>query len=183
MSSTTANPLMPVQAQAAATANSARSVLTMPLLGTKSSPELFQGDCSRVRTFLDHYERLCAFHNVTLDHDMVTSILPYCNTRVREIIEGMPHFHTPHDTEEVATVLALLSMNPGDQHCQCLHTANSWFLKRIGINVQSDPHSGTSLNEFLAIDADVCILQIHGKLRNWADERQGPLSPRESACS
>ncbi|KAI5987373.1 hypothetical protein EDD15DRAFT_2372366 [Pisolithus albus] len=49
------------------------------------------------------------------------------------------------------------------------------FLKRIGINVQSDPHSGASLNEFLAIDADVCILQIRGKLRNWADERQGPV--------
>ncbi|KIK20364.1 hypothetical protein PISMIDRAFT_13045, partial [Pisolithus microcarpus 441] len=95
MSSTTANPTMPLQAQAAANAHPNHSVLTMPLLGTKSSPELFQGDCSRVRTFLDHYERLCTFHNVTTDQEMVTSILQYCNTRVREIIEGMPHFHIP----------------------------------------------------------------------------------------
>ncbi|KIK21795.1 hypothetical protein PISMIDRAFT_12077 [Pisolithus microcarpus 441] len=87
----------------------------MPLLGTKSSPELFQGDCSQVRTFLDHYDQLCTFHNVTSDQEMVTSILQYCNTRVREIIEGMPHFHTPDWVRLKASLLCYFDADIFDE--------------------------------------------------------------------
>jgi Aspartyl protease len=76
------------------------SVLTLPLLGTKSAPELFRGDYSNIRGFLDHYERLCAFHNVVDDYEKVNSILQYCSAKVRETIEGMAHFHFP-DWEEL----------------------------------------------------------------------------------
>jgi len=62
----------------------------------KSAPELFRGDHSQIRTFLDHYERLCALHNVVDDQEKVDSILCYCSTRVQEIIEGMTHFHLPN---------------------------------------------------------------------------------------
>ncbi|KAI6017025.1 hypothetical protein EDC04DRAFT_2544474, partial [Pisolithus marmoratus] len=34
--------------------------------------------------------------NVTTDGEMVESILQYCNTHVRKIIEGIPHFHNPN---------------------------------------------------------------------------------------
>ena len=62
----------------------------------KSAPELFRGDHSQISTFLDHYERLCALHNVVDDQEKVDSILRYCSTRVQEIIEGMTHFHVPN---------------------------------------------------------------------------------------
>ncbi|KAI6115671.1 hypothetical protein EDD16DRAFT_1693341 [Pisolithus croceorrhizus] len=62
----------------------------MPLLGTKSSPELFQGDCSRVWTFLDHYE-------ATL------------------IIEGMPHFHTPNWPHLKASLLCYFDADIFDE--------------------------------------------------------------------
>ncbi|KIM57881.1 hypothetical protein SCLCIDRAFT_28511, partial [Scleroderma citrinum Foug A] len=71
------------------------SVLTMPLLGMKSAPELFRGDHSHIRNFLDHYERLCALHNVVDDQEKVHSILQYCSTKVQETIEGMIHYHIP----------------------------------------------------------------------------------------
>jgi len=62
----------------------------------KSAPELFRGDHSQIRTFLDHYECLCALHNVVDDQEKVDSILHYCSTRVQEIIKGMTHFHVPN---------------------------------------------------------------------------------------
>ncbi|KIM51064.1 hypothetical protein SCLCIDRAFT_33765 [Scleroderma citrinum Foug A] len=71
------------------------SVLTMPLLGMKSASELFRGDHSHIRNFLDHYERLCALHNVVNDKEKVHSILQYCSTKVQETIEGMIHYHIP----------------------------------------------------------------------------------------
>ncbi|KIM55666.1 hypothetical protein SCLCIDRAFT_134240 [Scleroderma citrinum Foug A] len=71
------------------------SVLTMSLLGMKSAPELFRGDHSHIRNFLDHYERFCALHNVVDDQEKVHSILQYCSTKVQETIEGMIHYHIP----------------------------------------------------------------------------------------
>ncbi|KIN96989.1 hypothetical protein M404DRAFT_161707, partial [Pisolithus tinctorius Marx 270] len=93
----------------------ARSVLTMPLLGMKSAPELFQGDHTHVCSFLDHYECLCAYHNVTSDQEMVESILQYCNARVREIIEGMAHYYTPDWANLKADLLKYFDADLSDE--------------------------------------------------------------------
>ncbi|EGO27699.1 hypothetical protein SERLADRAFT_346823, partial [Serpula lacrymans var. lacrymans S7.9] len=67
----------------------------MPIPGTHYAPKKFKGDYTRVRDFVLHYERICQANNVTADNEKCSSILQYCSTYVREIIEGMKHFITP----------------------------------------------------------------------------------------
>ncbi|KIM56441.1 hypothetical protein SCLCIDRAFT_29585 [Scleroderma citrinum Foug A] len=93
----------------------ALSVLTLPLLGMKSAPELFRGDHSQIRTFLDHYEHLCALHNVVDDQEKVNSILQYCSTKVQETIEGMPHFHYANWDELRHDLLKYFDANLSDE--------------------------------------------------------------------
>lgn len=65
-----------------------RSVLDMPVPGTRQAPRKFHGRWTEVRPFLDLYERLCQVNNVT-GEAKCTSILQYCSLATREVIEGM----------------------------------------------------------------------------------------------
>ncbi|KIN94021.1 hypothetical protein M404DRAFT_35462 [Pisolithus tinctorius Marx 270] len=72
----------------------ARSVLTLPLLGMKSAPELFQGDHT---------------------HELVELILQYCNAQVREIIEGMAHYYAPNWANLKADLLKYFDADLSDE--------------------------------------------------------------------
>ncbi|KAI6100945.1 hypothetical protein EV401DRAFT_2061455 [Pisolithus croceorrhizus] len=111
----------------------------MPLLGTKSSPELFQGDCSR---------------------EMVSSILQYCNTCVREIIEGMPHFHTPNWPHLKASLLCYFDADIFDE----------WFFER---DLKALPIA--SLHDFRAYNRD--FTQVGGWMKH-----KGKLTEHEHDC-
>ena len=72
--------------------NPFNSVLTMPIPGTKLAPEKFRGDFHKVKEFIQHYERLCAQNNVTLDTEKCETLLRYCSKREKQTIKNIPSF-------------------------------------------------------------------------------------------
>ena len=74
--------------------NSPKSVLSMPIPGTKLAPEKFRGDFHKVKEFIQHFERLCIQNNVTLDREICETLLRYCSKREKQTIKNMPSYNT-----------------------------------------------------------------------------------------
>ena len=72
--------------------NPFNSALTMPIPGTKLAPEKFRGDFHKVKEFIQHYERLCAQNNVTLDAEKCEMLLRYCSKREMQTIKNISGF-------------------------------------------------------------------------------------------
>lgn len=72
--------------------NPPKSVLTMPIPGTKLAPEKFRGDFHKVKEFIQHYERLCVQNNVTSDTEKCETLLCYCSKREKQTIQNIPNF-------------------------------------------------------------------------------------------
>src|ERR1700676_5113068 len=68
------------------------SVLTMPIPGTKLAPEKFKGEYNYVSCFIQHYERLCDQHRVTVDKEKCETITQYCSKKVGEFIEALESY-------------------------------------------------------------------------------------------
>ena len=68
------------------------SVLTMPIPGTKLAPEKFKGEYNYVSRFIQHYERLCDQHRVTVDKEKCETITQYCSKKVGEFIEALESY-------------------------------------------------------------------------------------------
>jgi hypothetical protein len=68
----------------------------MPNPGSKAAPTEFKGNFSEVKSFLKHYEKLCDYHNVSLDSERCESITQYMSRHVTEFIEGLASFRTPN---------------------------------------------------------------------------------------
>jgi hypothetical protein len=132
------------------------SVLTLPLLGTRGAPELFQGEYSRVRYFIDHYERLCAIHSVTSDQEKVEAILQYCSSQVRETIEGMTHFFIPNWDYLKEDILKVYDASLADQRFTDTH------LRTLIIESRINPVR--NLNDFQAYNRS--FIRIGGWLKN-----------------
>jgi hypothetical protein len=64
----------------------------MPIPGTKLAPEKFRGDFHKVKEFIQHYERLCAQNNVTLDTEKCEMLLRYCSRREKQTIKNISGF-------------------------------------------------------------------------------------------
>ncbi|EKM48326.1 uncharacterized protein PHACADRAFT_109112, partial [Phanerochaete carnosa HHB-10118-sp] len=65
---------------------------SLPIIGHKGAPKKFTGKFNEVKLFLQHYERLCAQKNITLDEEKVENITQYCSRHVREFMEGLPSY-------------------------------------------------------------------------------------------
>jgi hypothetical protein len=74
--------------------NSPKSVLSMPIPGTKLAPEKFRGDFHKVKEFIQHFEWLCIQNNVTLDREICETLLRYCSKCEKQTIKNMPSFNT-----------------------------------------------------------------------------------------
>ena len=72
-----------------------QSILDLPVLGGKGSPKKFQGDHTRIATFLDHHDQLCTQYNLIADSDKCKAMLRYCSRKVRETIEGLNSYQNP----------------------------------------------------------------------------------------
>jgi len=72
--------------------NSFNSVLSMPIPRTRLAPEIFRGDFNKVKEFIQHYERLCTQHNISLDTEKCETIIRYCSKREKETIQNIPSF-------------------------------------------------------------------------------------------
>ena len=72
--------------------NSFNSVLSMPIPRTRLAPEIFCGDFNKVKEFIQHYERLCTQHNISLDTEKCETIIRYCSKREKETIQNIPSF-------------------------------------------------------------------------------------------
>lgn len=66
---------------------SSRSVLDMPIEGSRRAPKRFKGDAAEVESFLRKYERLAASNNLS-EREKCDTVLDYCGRTVRETIEG-----------------------------------------------------------------------------------------------
>ncbi|KAI9059363.1 hypothetical protein FKP32DRAFT_1533805, partial [Trametes sanguinea] len=64
-----------------------RSIMDMPVEGSKLAPKKFRGESAEVEPFLRIFERLAALHNLT-DGEKCETVTDYCNKRVRKTIEG-----------------------------------------------------------------------------------------------
>jgi hypothetical protein len=71
------------------------TVLNMPIPKTKLAPETFRGDYSKVKDFIEHYDRLLAQHNVLTHKDRCETITRYCGRREKETIKNIPSYSTP----------------------------------------------------------------------------------------
>jgi hypothetical protein len=132
------------------------SVLTLPLLGTRGAPELFQGEYSRVRYFIDHYERLCAIHSVTSDQEKVEAILQYCSSQVRETIEGMTHFFIPDWDLLKADILKVYDASLAEQRFTDMHLR--------ALITESHINPIRSLNDFQSYNRS--FIRVGGWLKN-----------------
>jgi len=84
-----------------------KSILDMPLPGTKRAPKKFKGDYRYIKDFLNHYEKLLNDCNVTRDDEKCAAILQYCSFDVRETIEGLAEYQTPDWTQLKTALLRL----------------------------------------------------------------------------
>ncbi|CDO69398.1 hypothetical protein BN946_scf184270.g1, partial [Trametes cinnabarina] len=73
------------------TRSSTRSVLEMPLEGSRYAPKKFQGHPSDIEPFLRKFERLAALNNLT-NQEKCETVLDYCGRTVRETIEGFASY-------------------------------------------------------------------------------------------
>jgi hypothetical protein len=71
------------------------SVLTMPIPGTKLAPEKFRGDYSKVKDFIEHYDRLIIQHSVLTHKERCETIRRYCGRREKETIMNIPSYSIP----------------------------------------------------------------------------------------
>lgn len=69
-----------------------RGAIHFPLPGNKSSPRTFKGKFNEVKTFIEHYERLCAQYYVSNHREKLDNIGQYCNRLTREFMEALPSF-------------------------------------------------------------------------------------------
>jgi len=68
----------------------------LPIQGKRDAPRTFKGNYDKVEGFLKTMDKLFSHCSVTLDHEKVEAILPYCSTRVQEFIHTTPSFTTPN---------------------------------------------------------------------------------------
>ncbi|KAJ7680746.1 hypothetical protein DFH06DRAFT_1315490 [Mycena polygramma] len=71
---------------------STRTVLDMPLRGTKDAPKLFRGHHAEVEYFIAHYDRLLVKFHVTDPNDQCKLILDYCSTDVQGFIRASKYY-------------------------------------------------------------------------------------------
>lgn len=74
----------------------AQSVHDMPIRGLKSAPRTFKGQSSYIKEFLEEYEALLGYNNVTDDSEKCKTLRRYCSSSVREVLETLPHFTAPN---------------------------------------------------------------------------------------
>ncbi|KAJ6473986.1 hypothetical protein C8R47DRAFT_1294284 [Mycena vitilis] len=69
-----------------------RTVLDMPLRGSKDAPKLFRGHHAEVEYFIAHYDRLLVKFHVNDPHDQCKLILDYCSTDVQGFIRASKYY-------------------------------------------------------------------------------------------
>ncbi|KAI0632636.1 hypothetical protein C8Q77DRAFT_1058494, partial [Trametes polyzona] len=82
---------------------STRSIMGMPVEGTKLAPKVFRGNPAEVETFLRRFERLALLHNLT-ERERCETVTDYCSRVVRETIEGFPAFRNGNWTQLKANI-------------------------------------------------------------------------------
>ncbi|KAH9846567.1 hypothetical protein C2E23DRAFT_684497, partial [Lenzites betulinus] len=68
-----------------------RSVLDMPVEGSRRAPKCFRGEAADVEPFLRKYERLALSYHLT-EQEKCETITDYCGRIIRETIEGFPSY-------------------------------------------------------------------------------------------
>jgi hypothetical protein len=91
-SSSSAPTTVPTTAPMTAPHISTRTVLDLPVPGSRNAPTKFKGGYRKVRKFIDHYEKLLKYCNVTLDEEKCQSILMYCSRSVSHFIEALDSY-------------------------------------------------------------------------------------------
>ncbi|KAJ7615069.1 hypothetical protein DFH06DRAFT_1343921 [Mycena polygramma] len=72
--------------------SSNRTVLDMPLRGSRDAPKTFRGHHSEVEYFIAHYDRLLVKFHVTDPEDQCRLILDYCATDVQGFIRASKYY-------------------------------------------------------------------------------------------
>ncbi|KAI0349796.1 hypothetical protein OH77DRAFT_1414305, partial [Trametes cingulata] len=80
-------PASPLLGSDFSSVSSSRSIMDMPVEGTKLAPKVFRGDPGDVEPFLRRFERLAVLHNLT-DREKCETVTDYCSKVIRETIEG-----------------------------------------------------------------------------------------------
>ncbi|KAF8837045.1 hypothetical protein BDN67DRAFT_883117, partial [Paxillus ammoniavirescens] len=70
----------------------ALTIAHLPQPGSRTAPEKFKGDYTKVRTFVKQYERLLALCNVTNDRDKCENITQYCESKTNRLIEVLKSY-------------------------------------------------------------------------------------------
>ncbi|KAH9830316.1 uncharacterized protein C8Q71DRAFT_862606 [Rhodofomes roseus] len=67
-------------------------VAGLPMPGSKCAPRKFKGRYSEVKSFLQHYERICTKLGIINAKDLIDNVTQYCSRQVRQFIESLPSF-------------------------------------------------------------------------------------------
>ena len=69
-----------------------RGSIHFPLPGSRQAPRTFKGRYNEVKTFVAHYERLCAQYSVSSARERLDNIGQYCARSTREFMEALDSF-------------------------------------------------------------------------------------------
>ncbi|KAH9885622.1 hypothetical protein C8Q73DRAFT_639746, partial [Cubamyces lactineus] len=73
---------------------STRTKYDMPVKGSKHAPKTFKGQPHHVKEFLEQYEELIEWNNITDDQSKCKYLQRYCNREVRELLETLIESNT-----------------------------------------------------------------------------------------
>ncbi|KAK7008261.1 hypothetical protein R3P38DRAFT_3211162 [Favolaschia claudopus] len=161
-----------------------RTILDLPLRGSKEAPKTFKGNHEDVEYFIHHYDKLIIKYNVTDPADQCECILEYCSTNVRAFIHASEHYQTDnwrrlrrellkyYDAERAST-----QYKPSDitnytlktQH-RTISNLSQW--KRYVVKYKT--MSGTLIRQGLITEANADVyfwLGIHKELRQILEGR------------
>ena len=68
----------------------------MPIRGQKNAPPTFKGEFWKVARFLEHYNHLLEYHQVSTDKDRCHGIIEYCSRDVSDFIKSRPNYINPN---------------------------------------------------------------------------------------
>ena len=71
-----------------------KSVLDLPLRGTKNAPKTFKGKFNRVKEFFYEVETTCGKSGITEKKDKCKAVVRYCSYEVVDVIEGLASYKT-----------------------------------------------------------------------------------------
>ncbi|KAL6309072.1 hypothetical protein BKA93DRAFT_715465, partial [Sparassis latifolia] len=134
-----------------------RSVHDMPVRGGKQAPRTFKDQSSQVKDFLEDYDALLSFNQVTDNGLKCKTIGRYCSRAVREVIETLSDYKTPNWDNLKAEILKIYDSERNER----------WF-KRTDLKDFCRTARHSSIHSLSTVRSYYCGFQ---RIAGWLKEK------------